>query len=34
MARKDNKEKKKSQKEINLENLKSGIAIINNHPLF
>ena len=34
MARKDNKEKKKSQKEINLENLKSGIAIINEHPLF
>lgn len=29
-----NKEKKKSQKEINRENLESGIALISNHPLF
>lgn len=34
MAKKESKEKKKSQKEINLENLKSGISIINAHPLF
>jgi len=34
MAKKDNKEKKKSQKEINKENLLSGISIIRMHPLF
>lgn len=34
MAKKNNKEKKKSQKEINRENLQSGIMIINQHPLF
>ena len=34
MAKKDKKEKKKSQKEINKENLLQGISIMNNHPLF
>ena len=34
MAKKDNKEKKKSQKEINRENLESGISLICQHPLF
>ena len=34
MARKEKQEKKKSQKEINKENLESGIALINAHPLF
>lgn len=34
MAKKDNKEKKKSQKVINRENLESGISIIYQHPLF
>lgn len=31
---KPKKEKKKSQKEINRENLEAGIAILNKHPLF
>ncbi|MBR3834592.1 MAG: hypothetical protein IKJ73_09745 [Lachnospiraceae bacterium] len=34
MAKKGNKEKKKTQKEINRENLQSGISIIYQHPLF
>ena len=34
MAKKGNKEKKKTQKEINRENLQSGISIIFQHPLF
>ena len=34
MAKKDNKEKKKTQKEINKENLLNGISIIYQHPLF
>lgn len=34
MAKKDNKEQKKSQKEINRENLESGISIIYHNPLF
>ena len=34
MAKKDNKEKKKSQKEINRENLENGISLIYNNPLF
>lgn len=34
MAKKDKKEKKKSQKEINKENLQAGISIIYQHPLF
>lgn len=31
---KDKKEKKKSQKEINIENLNAGINMLHNHPLF
>ena len=34
MAKKDKNEKKKSQKEINKENLLSGISMISLHPLF
>lgn len=34
MAKKDNKEKKKSQKEIKKENLESGISLIYQHRLF
>lgn len=34
MAKKEDKEKKKSQKEINRENLAGGMSIINQHPLF
>lgn len=34
MAKKGNKEKKKTQKEINRKNLQSGISIIYQHPLF
>lgn len=34
MANKSKKEKKKSQKEINLENLASGISMIRQHSLF
>lgn len=34
MAKKDNREKKKSQKEINRENLQKGITLIMNHRLF
>jgi len=33
MAKRDNKEKKKSQKEINRENLQGGITLIMKHPL-
>ena len=34
MAKKHSKEKKKSQKEINRENLEAGIFIVKKHPLF
>lgn len=34
MAKKKNTAKKKTQKEINRENLQSGIAIMHQHPLF
>ena len=34
MAKKDRNEKKKTQKEINMENLKRGIHIVYQHPLF
>ena len=34
MAKKDNKEKKKTQQEINEENLQKGIAIVSQHPIF
>lgn len=34
MAKKDTKEVKKSQKEINKENLLAGISLIHQHPLF
>lgn len=34
MAKKEGKEKKKTQKEINRENLVNGMHIINQHPLF
>lgn len=34
MTQKNFKEKKKSQKEINRENLQNGISIIHTHPLF
>ena len=34
MAKKNKKEEKKSQQQINYENLQSGISIIDTHPLF
>lgn len=34
MGKTDKKNRKKSQKEINVENINSGLALIRNHPLF
>lgn len=34
MATKQKKNKKKTQQEINVENLQAGLSLINNHPLF
>lgn len=34
MGKTDKKSKKKSQKEINIENIRAGLALIDNHPLW